>query len=166
MKRVPFVAVIAVAVLAGCGQTQAPPTSTTSHVTADVATSASSAVSAAPAPPPAEEPAYEEVVLGVATPTSPVPAVATTLGSLREQSRACYTQVSARHPGAGGRLRVTFVIAPSGDVKTATIVANGGLPKALAECVVEHAKKARFQAPEGSKEVAMSLWIAFGGAAP
>lgn len=138
---------------------------TTSHATPEPPPPAAPSSSASAAPR-AEEPPYEEVVLGVANPTSPVPGIATTLGALRDQSRVCYTQVSAHHPGAGGRLRVTFVIAPTGEVKTATIVANGGLPKALAECVVEHARKARFQAPEGAKEVAMSLWIAFGGAAP
>ncbi len=154
--------------LAGC-QNQARDlgsSRTTSHAAQETPAPAVSSSPAPDAAPHAEEPAYEEVVLGAATATSPVPGIATTLDTLRDQSRVCYTQVSAHHPGAGGRLRVTFVIAPTGEVKTATIVANGGLPKALAECVVEHARKARFQAPEGAKEVAMSLWIAFGGAAP
>ncbi|HEY1954848.1 MAG TPA: AgmX/PglI C-terminal domain-containing protein [Polyangiaceae bacterium] len=80
--------------------------------------------------------------------------------------KLCYEKALVKHPDLGGRVMVSFVIAPSGSVRSAFAAPNSTLHDADAvACVLARVGELQFPAPNGG-EVHVNYPFVFAAAGP
>jgi hypothetical protein len=72
------------------------------------------------------------------------------IASLRHTFRLCYQAGLYVNPDIQGRVVISARIAPSGEVETARVAENQGLPDSVAACMRDSVAGARFEGPGGT----------------
>jgi hypothetical protein len=91
------------------------------------------------------------VQVGAVVSSPPVSNADRVAASLRARFRACYMRGTPEDQKHGGKLRLRAVLAPSGEVSSASIVENGGAFSAQMESCIKRALTiAQFDTPGGA----------------
>jgi hypothetical protein len=88
-----------------------------------------------------------EVHLGSPTASVAVPAVDRVLAGLRPALRACYIQALQFDPALSGKATLVVKIVSSGEVASADVAQNSGLPTPMVQCLARKARNAQFDSP-------------------
>ncbi len=72
---------------------------------------------------------------------------------IRPGANVCFQRGLESDPRQVGRIFVVIRVAPSGDVDSATVKSNDGVSEGVADCIVDVARRAKFegQGPSGSQ---------------
>lgn len=87
--------------------------------------------------------------VGGASVTGNVSNVSRVVAGMRAGFRACYNQGLAQNPDMSGSVRVTAVIGPNGEVRSATAAPSGSISGAVASCIASRVRSSQFDPPEG-----------------
>jgi len=87
--------------------------------------------------------------VGGASVTGNVSNVARVVAGMRAGFRACYNQGLAQNPDMSGSVRVTAVIGPNGEVRSASAAPSGSISGAVASCIASRVRSSQFDPPEG-----------------
>jgi hypothetical protein len=105
-------------------------------------------------------PSSSALTLGVQTdPSPPIPGADDVIRRLRPELRKCYADGLAKDPGIAGKVIIAAAVSANGDVTSASVVSNTGLPGPVAECLVQVVQRAKFAANGVART--LSIPIAF-----
>jgi hypothetical protein len=65
-------------------------------------------------------------------------------GQLHPRATACYNNGLKTDPTMAGRIVITIVVGPSGEVQSASVAQNSGLSPGVAACIAGGARNLRF----------------------
>jgi hypothetical protein len=75
------------------------------------------------------------------------------VAAMRAGFRHCYNRGLQENPDAGGSIKLSITVGPSGEVTGVTAVPSGNLPSSVINCVQARARAAAFDPPEGGSAV-------------
>ena len=102
-----------------------------------------------------------EVQMSAPTVTVPIANVERVVAGLRSRFRACYRAGVASDPSMTGKLTLTAVVLPNGEVGTVDVAQNTGLSPSVASCAARGLKNTTFDSPGGSSGSIVTVPITF-----